>query len=100
MGKSEIPCALCGSTEHHRFVGRAGCACVNCLGEAARQMLVREHPRNPPTVTASSRCLLCGDFVAKGNLAATRQPYALCQECVLDALTRTSDEGGYIEVAF
>lgn len=100
MGKAEIPCALCGSIEHHRFIGRAGCACVNCLGEAARQMLVREHPRNPPALTASTRCLLCGDSVAKSTMAATRGPYAICQECVIDAFTRATDDAGYVEVAF
>lgn len=98
---SPVPCALCGSSENHLIVGRTGCACVQCLGEAAKQLIAQERVSHPPTLTASDHCLLCGEGVASGNAAASRGPYALCGQCVVDVLasSKRKDET-FLQVGF
>jgi hypothetical protein len=100
---STTPCALCGTTTAHRIVGRVGCVCVDCLGEAAKQAIAKQHVPKSITVTASDLCLLCGDEITSGNLAASRAPYKLCHGCLLTALESASDlpEGTqFIQVNF
>lgn len=99
MPATDLPCAICGNRILHRLIGRAGCVCVDCLGNAAKQMIVRERVPNPPTLTASHRCLLCGEPVVGGNLAATRTPYILCHACVLQAFERMADPA-FVQVEF
>jgi len=88
------PCALCGTTKGSRIQGRSGCACANCLGEAAKQAITKANEVSRPTVTASDRCLLCGDAVTKGDLAAAHPPYVICHECLLYALETASKRDG------
>lgn len=79
-------CALCGSSEA-LLVGRTGCACKTCLGEAVKQAIIHGPSQAVAQshVTASDRCLMCGDSIINGNLAAARGPYRLCQACLSDA---------------
>lgn len=97
------PCALCGSLEAHRIIGRTGCACVSCMGEAAKQLVAKQDQRIPPTVTASDHCLLCGDPITKGQIAASRPPYVLCHQCILQAVESVADfvpDGKFVQVNF
>lgn len=80
-----IPCALCGSNAH-LVAGRTGNACFECLGEAAKQMLAKQNVPSKPSLTASDRCLLCGDPITSGFLAASRGPYQICHGCIVDAI--------------
>jgi hypothetical protein len=87
-----IACALCGDTAGHRLVGRTGCACVTCLGEAVKQAICGQ-AHHPPTVTASDRCLLCGVAIVCGNLVAVRAPYRLCAACLRDVAQVALSDG-------
>ena len=99
MTCNELPCAICGSVTPYRLVGRTGCVCVNCLGDAAKQMIARARVPNLPTLTASHRRLLCGEPVVRSNIAATRGPYTICQPCVLQGLERM-DDPAFVQVEF
>jgi hypothetical protein len=97
------PCAFCGKTDTRRIQGRTGCACVNCIGEAAKQAIAKMSVPDRPTLTASDRCLLCGDAITKHDLAAARPPYSLCQGCLIDAVKGAHEaENGasFIQVNF
>ena len=97
------PCALCGSISAHRIQGRTGCACVNCLGEAAKQAIIKADRPKQPRLTASDRCLLCGDPITDSNLAAARAPYVICHTCLLHALEIADDydqTGVFVQVNF
>lgn len=97
------PCALCGSLEAHRIVGRTGCVCVSCMGEAAKQLLAKQDERMPPSVTASDRCLLCGDSITTGRIAASRAPYVICYQCIsqaIDSVTEFAPDGKFVQVNF
>lgn len=83
---TDIPCALCGTTNTDRVIGRTGCACTVCLGEAVKRTISGEGRRDPPTVTASDRCLLCGEPIVSGKVVAVRRPYRLCGGCLVAAL--------------
>lgn len=100
---NKVPCAICGTSEAQRIQGRTGCVCVNCLGEAAKQAIARVNVAQRATLTASDRCLLCGDTITKGNLAAAHSPYVLCHECLISALERahgTGEGGTFTQVNF
>jgi hypothetical protein len=97
------PCALCGTTTTQRIQGRAGCACVNCIGEATKQAIAKTSISKHITLTASDRCLLCGDSITKGDLATARTPYVLCHECLIHALEGACENGtgaSFIQVDF
>lgn len=83
--EERVVCALCG-TDGDLIMGRTGVACRRCIAEAITSVLVAktsEYSR----LTGGGRCLLCGDFaVQKGEYAAVRDPYAICAECMKDAL--------------
>lgn len=97
----KTPCALCGTKTLHRIQGRAGCACVECLGEAAKQVITKTDSVEPPTITASHRCLLCGDPITKGNIIATRFNYVVCHPCLVDVLDTSAEDSGVMkQVAF
>jgi hypothetical protein len=84
---SATPCALCGSLENDRVIGAAGCVCLECLATATHAVIARQFkPEQPPRVKASERCVLCGESIVAGFVAATRSPYCLCAQCVRDAL--------------
>jgi hypothetical protein len=85
------PCALCGSVTRKRIQGRTGCACVDCLGEAAKQAISQADRSKKPSLTASDLCLLCGDPITRGNLAAARLPYVICHDCLKQALEAADD---------
>jgi len=88
---NSTPCALCGSTTNNRIMGRAGCACVACIGEAAKQAIAKENVPARVSVTASDSCLLCGDAIVQGNLAASRAPYKICHDCLMSALENAGE---------
>lgn len=76
---------------------------MNCIGEAAKQSIAKMSAPNRITLTASDRCLLCGDRVTKGALAAVHRPYALCHECLINALEIAHEAGGdapFVQVDF
>lgn len=95
-----VPCALCGSSDVDMISGRTGRVCVRCLGEAARSLIAKDQVNPIPTLTASKQCLLCGDSVAKGTAAAVRAPYAVCRECIIEALAATGPGEAFLEVKF
>jgi hypothetical protein len=88
---NSTPCALCGTTTAHRVMGRVGCACDGCIGEAAKQAIAKEKMPKQPNVTASDLCLLCGDPITKANLVAVRSPYKICHDCLMSALQRAAE---------
>lgn len=97
------PCAFCGTTTAARIQGRSGCACVNCIGEATKQAIAKTSVPERTTLTASDRCLLCGDVVTKHDLAAAHSPYVLCHGCLINALEvahETAGGGSFIQVNF
>jgi hypothetical protein len=49
--RNSTPCALCGTTTAHRVMGRVGCACDGCIGEAAKQAIAKEKMPKQPNVT-------------------------------------------------
>lgn len=83
---AKVSCALCGTTSTRIIAGRTGYACTECLGEAAKQMLAKQDVPEQPTATASDKCLLCGESITKGDLAAARGPYRLCHTCIVVAV--------------
>jgi hypothetical protein len=84
---SMAACALCGSVDNDRVIGAAGCACLPCIATAMQAVVARQFdPERPPHVTASDRCILCGEPIVAGFVAATRPPYCLCAQCLRDAL--------------
>ena len=89
---SAIPCALCGDTTGFRLVGRTGCACRACLGEAVKQAVCGD-AHIPPTVTAGDRCLLCGEAITCGNVVAVRGPYRVCAACLRDVVDGALSHG-------
>lgn len=98
-----IPCALCGTTEIDRVIGRTGCVCLDCLAEAAKAAISLSTKRTPPNVTATDHCLLCGETVTASNLAAVRKPYVICHKCLIETLERAGDNtenGEFIQVEF
>jgi hypothetical protein len=100
---NQPPCALCGSLDAKRIIGRTGCVCVLCMGEAAKQLLARQDQRKSPTVTASDRCLLCGDLITVGRIAATRAPYVICHHCIsqaIESVTEFVPEDKFVQVDF
>ncbi len=70
------------------LVGRA---CRKCVGIAAAGMIERSlSPAGP--MTASDRCLLCGDNVVfNGNIAAFAGSYRICFGCVRDVLESSNE---------
>jgi hypothetical protein len=103
MMATTTPCAFCGTTTAARIQGRSGCACVNCIGEAAKQAIAKTSVPERTTLTASDRCLLCGDVVTKHDLAAAHSPYVLCHGCLINALQvahKTDGGGSFIQVNF
>lgn len=90
----KTPCAICGSTTAQRILGRFGCACVNCIGEAAKQAIAKANVPQRTTLTASDRCILCGDLITKNDLAAAHFPYALCHACLINALESAHEIDG------
>ena len=96
-------CALCGTTSIRIIAGRTGYACTECLGEAAKQVLAKQSVPESPSVTASDRCLLCGECITKGDLAAARGPYRLCHACIVVAVQDAAiplGATGFIQVDF
>jgi hypothetical protein len=76
---------------------------VLCLGEAARQLLAKQDEPVSPSVTASDRCLLCGESVTAGSIAACRTPYVLCHHCIAQAVAAAAEhvpEGRFVQVNF
>jgi hypothetical protein len=103
MMSNATPCALCGTIAANRIQGRTGCACVNCLGEAAKQAISKVNRSKQPVLTASDRCLLCGDPISDSNLAAARAPYVICHGCLIHALELADDyeeTGFFVQVNF
>lgn len=85
-----ILCALCGNHEQ-LIVGRAGVVCRLCLGKAISSVLGAKSS-SPSELTASDRCLLCGETaVSRGDYAAVRRPYAICAACMKDGLDAAGD---------
>jgi hypothetical protein len=99
---ADIPCALCGSNTADRVMGRIGCACSNCLGEAAKQVIAKQNQPMPPAVTASDLCLMCGDPITKGGLVAVRGPYKICHSCLVSAVQEALPLGttDFVQVNF
>lgn len=98
---NQTPCALCGTTTRNRIQGRFGCACVECLGEAAKQAIAKSKLVERPSVTASDRCVMCGDPITKGNLTATRFAYSVCHPCLVETLEGAAEGNTtMIQVAF
>lgn len=97
-----IPCALCGTNVSQQVSSRAGIACLECLGEAMKQVISGKTHVSPPTVTASHRCLLCSEPIVAGNIVATRGPYCLCQQCLSTAweLVTDFDDGTINQFSF
>ena len=99
----EIPCAFCGTKSVAMIHGRTGCVCTDCLGEAAKQVVAKRNVPISPSVTASDRCLLCGDSIASGALAVARGPYRLCHACIVLAVENAAirgDESSFTQVNF
>ena len=99
---SHIPCGLCGSTSENRLIGRTGCVCRSCLGEAAKQLVTLGQSPHEVTVTASDRCLLCGEGITTGHIAAVRGPYRICHACVVAAVEQAAPLGAsaFVQVNF
>lgn len=86
----EAPCAICGSRTD-LVQGRIGRACRKCIGAAASGMIERALSPNGP-MTASDRCLLCGDnAVSNGNIAAFAGAYRACFGYVRDVLDSSNE---------
>ena len=85
-----LPCAICGSGTD-LIQGRSGRSCRKCIGAAAARMIERSLSSNGP-MTASDRCLLCGDHVvSNGNIAAFTGSYRICFGCVRDVLDSSNE---------
>jgi len=74
-----------------------------CIGEAARQLLAKQDQPLTPSVTASDRCLLCGEVITTGSIAASHAPYVICHRCIAQAIDATSElvpGGKFVQVNF
>lgn len=98
----EVPCAMCGTTTGNRVIDRTGCVCNACLARALESVVAGSGTQNPPTVTASDHCLLCGDPVTSGSVVAVRGPYRLCGSCLISAAKRAveQDRDTFLQVNF
>lgn len=97
MNASSV-CALCGVHEH-LICGRTGIVCKSCLGKAISSIL-EARSSDSSRLTASDRCLLCGETaVSRGDYAAVRNPYSICASCMKDGLDASGSGGDSFLVA-
>lgn len=97
MSTSHV-CALCGADDR-LIVGRAGVVCRRCLAKAVTSILEAQ-ASDPSKLSASDRCLLCGEMsVSRGDYAAVRAPYSICATCMKDGLDMAGDDVPTFRVA-
>src|SRR5688572_23990275 len=91
-------CAFCG-TDGRLIVGRTGVICRECLAKAITSVLEAQ-ASDLAQLSASDRCLLCGDTsVSRGDYAAVRRPYSICATCMKEGLDTASGDANTFWVA-
>lgn len=92
-------CALC-ECRGDLIVGRTGVLCKSCLGKAVVSILDARTSDNS-MISASDRCLLCGEpCVRGGDYAAVRRPYSICAKCMKDGLDAAGARDEFLVASF